>query len=107
MPLLNGNSDKVVANNIQELIDSYKQTGKIGNTSPKDEAHAQRIAIAIAYDKAGRTRPGATTKPRKVSRLHAPTPHPTAKSRGLKALQSPTSLKKPKSLIKPFFPKGK
>ena len=34
---------------IKELIDSYKKTGKIGNTTPRNMAHAIRIASKIAY----------------------------------------------------------
>ena len=34
---------------IAELISSYKKTGKIGNTKPRDIKHAQDIASGIAY----------------------------------------------------------
>lgn len=34
---------------VSELIKEYKNSGKIGNTEPRDMAHAQSIANAIAY----------------------------------------------------------
>lgn len=34
---------------VSELIKEYKDSGKIGNTEPRDMAHAQSIANAIAY----------------------------------------------------------
>lgn len=34
---------------VAELIKEYKDSGKIGNTEPRDMAHAQEIANAIAY----------------------------------------------------------
>lgn len=37
------------SNIVKELMQSYKRTGKIGNTEPKDSADAERIANAIAY----------------------------------------------------------
>lgn len=43
--------------NIAELLRTYKSTGKIGNATPKNLAHAQRIASAIAYEKAKETKP--------------------------------------------------
>ena len=35
---------------IKELLDKYKRTGKIGNTTPRNMEHAQQIANAIAYE---------------------------------------------------------
>lgn len=52
MPLKNGKSKKTINANIAELIDTYKESGKIGNTTPKNMKHAQKIAAAIAYSKA-------------------------------------------------------
>lgn len=43
--------------NIAELLRTFKSTGKIGNTTPKNLAHAQRIASAIAYEKAEEKKP--------------------------------------------------
>lgn len=56
MPLLEGSSDKVIQRNIEELMSSYKRDGKIGNVRPRSEEHARRIATAIAYARAGRSR---------------------------------------------------
>lgn len=48
MPLLKGKGRKVISQNIKEMMDSWKQTGKIGNTKPRSMAHALRIAEAAA-----------------------------------------------------------
>lgn len=55
MPLKSGSSQKVISDNIAELIREYKDSGKIGNTTPDDMEHAQKIASAIAYKKAGKS----------------------------------------------------
>jgi hypothetical protein len=34
---------------VKELLDEYKSSGKIGNTTPRDMDHARAIANAIAY----------------------------------------------------------
>lgn len=34
---------------VKELIDTYNENGKIGNTKPKNMKHALSIANAIAY----------------------------------------------------------
>lgn len=57
MPLKSGSSKKVISDNIAELIREYKDTGKIGNTEPDDMDHAQKIASAIAYKEAGKSKP--------------------------------------------------
>lgn len=49
MPLRKGKSQKIISSNIREMIDSWKETGKIGNTKPKSMAQAIRIASAAAY----------------------------------------------------------
>jgi hypothetical protein len=36
---------------ISELLEKYKNTGKIGKTTPRSMKHAQKIAGAIAYSK--------------------------------------------------------
>ena len=51
MPLKSGKSNKVKSENIQEMVDSWKSTGKIGNTTPKSKSQAIRIATAVAYTK--------------------------------------------------------
>ncbi len=55
MPLSKGKSKKVISQNIREMIDTWKETGKIGNTRPKSIAQAKRIASAAAYSKAGKS----------------------------------------------------
>jgi hypothetical protein len=51
MPLKKGSGQKTRSANIKELMDTYKKTGRIGNTKPKSKAHAAKIAAAIAYRK--------------------------------------------------------
>lgn len=52
MPLKEGHSKKVRDANIQELIDSWKKTGMIGDQKIKTEKKAREVATAIAYRKA-------------------------------------------------------
>lgn len=47
MPLKKGSGHH--SENIREMVSSYKQTGKIGNTRPRSKAHAVKIANAAAY----------------------------------------------------------
>ncbi len=58
-PLHKGKGQKVISKNIHEMMSSYEDTGKIGNTKPKNAAHARKIAAAAAYEKArsGHTNP--------------------------------------------------
>ena len=56
MPLKSGSSQKVIQENIRELVNSWKKTGKIGNSRPENEEEAIRQATAIAYAKAGKSR---------------------------------------------------
>lgn len=51
MPIKHGKSDKTRNANIQEVMASYKETGKIGNIKPKSFKHAAAIASAVAYRK--------------------------------------------------------
>jgi hypothetical protein len=50
MPLKKGKGQ--ISDNIKEMMRAYKETGKIGNTTPKSKKHASKIAAAAAYRKA-------------------------------------------------------
>lgn len=52
MPLKSGKGHDTISKNIEEMMKSYKATGKIGHITPKSAAHARRIATAAAYRKA-------------------------------------------------------
>ncbi len=50
-----GNSPKTKSANVKEIMDSYKQTGRIGNSRPKNATAADKQAVAIAESEARRT----------------------------------------------------
>jgi hypothetical protein len=52
VPLKKGKGKTAVNDNIREMMRSYKETGRIGNTTPADAKHAAKIASAAAYRKA-------------------------------------------------------
>jgi len=56
VPLKPGKSDKVISQNISELMAAYKRKGKIGHSRPKSKAAALNQAIAIAMKKAGKNK---------------------------------------------------
>lgn len=56
MPLKRGKSQKVVSENIGEMLHKYKQSGKIGTSEPESMDKARAQAAAIAYSKAGKSR---------------------------------------------------
>ena len=43
-----------ISHDIAEMLRAYASTGKIGNTTPRNKAHAQQIALAAAYANARR-----------------------------------------------------
>jgi len=49
MPLKKGKSKKVQSENIKELVDTYKEKGKIGTSNPKNKKAAIKQAVAISY----------------------------------------------------------
>lgn len=56
MPLKSGSSQKTVGKNVSELMKSYKDTGKIGSSKPGSKGAAQKQAVAIALNKAGKSK---------------------------------------------------
>lgn len=49
MPLKKGSSQKTISTNIGEMVRKFKDTGKIGTSSPGSMRKAQKQAAAIAY----------------------------------------------------------
>lgn len=45
---------KAISGAIATMMGEYERTGKIGRTKPRDKAHAQEIAVAIAHEDARR-----------------------------------------------------
>jgi hypothetical protein len=58
MPLMAGSSAKTRSTNIGEMLRSFKQTGRIGNSKPRSMKKATAQAAAIAYRKARETLAG-------------------------------------------------
>lgn len=56
MPLTPGSKQSVISSNIKEMMDAYHHTGMIGNTRPRNAAHARQIAIAAAENNARRSK---------------------------------------------------
>ena len=56
MPLKKGSSSKIISGNIGEMVRSFKKTGKIGESKPKDIKQAIKQATAIAYSTAGKAK---------------------------------------------------
>jgi hypothetical protein len=56
MPLKKGSSRKTISSNIGEIVRDYKQDGMIGTSKPKNKAAAVKQAVAVAYNKAGKTK---------------------------------------------------
>jgi len=56
MPLKRGSSTKVVSGNISEMMGSFTKTGKLGTNKPASAKAAQKQAVAIALEKAGKSR---------------------------------------------------
>lgn len=54
MPLHKGRSQKTIDKNVRELVHSYENTGKIGESKPKNKKKAVKQAVAISLQKAGK-----------------------------------------------------
>jgi hypothetical protein len=50
MPLKEGKSQKTFSSNVEELVHKFKQSGKIGKSTPSSKAKARKQAVAIAFD---------------------------------------------------------
>jgi hypothetical protein len=78
MPLSRGSSQKTISGNISEMMGKFGKTGSIGSSKPKSKKKAQKQAIAIALEKAGKSNKmnvGGVPKPvRKVMRKDAKVP---------------------------------
>lgn len=56
MPLKKGKSSKTINKNVKELVKTYKKRGKIGSSSPASPKAARKQAVAIALNKAGKSK---------------------------------------------------
>jgi len=56
MPLKKGKTDKIIGDNIRELMGSYKNKGKIGTSKPTSIKKAQKQSVAIALNQAGKSK---------------------------------------------------
>lgn len=56
MPLKKGSSSAVVSSNIKTLVDGWKRNKSIGTSHPRTKKEATRQAVAIALNKAGKSR---------------------------------------------------
>ena len=56
MPLKKGSSSKTISKNIGELVGTYGKKGKIGASKPKSKSAAQKQAVAIALNTAGKSK---------------------------------------------------
>ena len=56
MPLRKGSSQSVVSSNVKTLVDEWNKDGSIGASQPPTKKKAVKQAVAIALDKAGKSR---------------------------------------------------
>lgn len=56
MPLKKGSGQKTISTNIKTLVHDWEEDGAVGNSHPKTRKKAIKQAVAIALDKAGKSR---------------------------------------------------
>jgi hypothetical protein len=56
MPLKNGSSNKTISSNIRTEMHKFERSGRIGASRPASKQAAVKQAVAIALNKAGRSR---------------------------------------------------
>ena len=56
MPLRKGSRESVLRSNIKTLVDDWKKDGSIGASHPSTKKKAIEQTVAIALDKAGKSR---------------------------------------------------
>lgn len=56
MPLKKGSSQKTVSKNIKEIVHSWEDSGKIGNSHPESKKKSLKQAVAISLKKAGKSK---------------------------------------------------
>jgi len=56
MPLKKGKTNKVISENIRELVHNWEKDGKIGNLRIKSRKKAIKVAVAIALKMAGKSK---------------------------------------------------
>lgn len=68
MPLKKGRSRSTIGKNIKEMLNKFKQTGKIGSQRPGSMKKAVKVAAAAAFRAAGKSRKKTNKKPRAKAR---------------------------------------
>ena len=76
MPLKKGRSRKTVSHNVREMVDTWKRSGKIGNSRPRSKKKAVKQAVAISLKKAGKSKYQAKKKKPKKARRYLKLVHP-------------------------------
>jgi len=56
MPLKKGTSRVTISSNVKQLVDEWKEVGRIGTSHPRTKNAAVRQAVAIALDSARASR---------------------------------------------------
>ena len=69
MPLKKGSHRKTISSNIEEVVDSWKDTGKIGNSRPRSKKKAVKQAVAISLKMSGKSKDQNTRKGTARTRL--------------------------------------